>query len=476
MTLVYDKKILSGIFYHRAEFMKIAIINTFDVVGGASRAAFRLHKGLRKIGVDATYIVKEKKSLHDDIVQVVPGYGDKEVQTFKRIQNDYINGNRTELSNTYFSFPYPGIDLSTMDLIQEADIINLHWIAQFQSAETINKLLALGKPVIWTLHDQWAFTGGCHYSAGCQGFKSDCNNCLQLKDDPCRLPYFVLLNKIKSFSYPNLYIVTPSKWLSGVAGQSIVFNNHQIYTIPYSIESEIFKPLDKSTAKSEFSISPDAIVLYFGSDNSRERRKGFHLLIDAIKYCLKNESFKSLVNQGKVIVLVAGYPNNEVSNLGIPVKALGFVDDDHKINLMYNAADVTLLPSLEDNLPNILLESMACGTPVIAFKTGGMPDMIKHGKTGLITTAFNTDEFGKNILKLALNPVLRKRMGKKCRRLIEKRFKLETQAQKYLSLFEKCLSHPVTTESDDAKSSDRGTAIISGYFDPNLKPLFEKYR
>jgi len=179
--------------------MKVVHISTYDTAGGAARAAYRLHRGLRDGGVDSRMLVRYKRSDDPFVATAAPGTASKEEeQAFfcqAAIQDQAINANRTEISNTLFSISYPGYDLSAASLIREADVIHLHWICYYQSPMTIKSLLDLGKPVVWTLHDQWAFTGGCHYSAGCSGYERGCEACPQLRDDPFGLAAALLSDK-----------------------------------------------------------------------------------------------------------------------------------------------------------------------------------------------------------------------------------------------------------------------------------------
>ena len=231
--------------------MEIIQLNTYDIDGGAARAAYRLHRGLIEIGQQSRLLATVKSS-HDETVSLLspePQTAATDSDYFSLIQQHYINANRTSLSNTLFSLPYPGLDLTQLPEILAADIINLHWIAYYQSPVTLKQLLDLGKPVVWTLHDMYAFTGGCHYSSGCSQYQKDCFSCPQLKDNPLGLTSALLKDKLDLLVNSNLTVVTPSRWLGQCARNSQLFRHHRIEVIPYSLETDVFVPLAKTEAK-----------------------------------------------------------------------------------------------------------------------------------------------------------------------------------------------------------------------------------
>ena len=250
--------------------MNITLISTNDIQGGAARATYRLHKGLIQIGQNVTMLSRKKASDDDHVYQIEAIAPDDSVAlreiTFDVIQKQAINAHRSDLSNTIFLIPYPGIDLSQVPTVQEADVINLHWVARFQSPSTLNRLLQLGKPVVWTLHDMWALTGGCHYSAGCCKYQNDCGDCLQLTHDPSRLAAAVLADKVKHLQgFTNLTLATPSQWLADCVRESHVFQDFRVEVIPYGLETDVFVPIPKAIAKETLGISPDVTTLLFGA-------------------------------------------------------------------------------------------------------------------------------------------------------------------------------------------------------------------
>ena len=441
--------------------MRILQISTYDIRGGAARATHRLHRGLRELGEDCRMLVRHKDSNDHSISCIIPKNPaekvDEEFFFSMAIQQHYINSHRTDISNTLFSLPYPGYDLSTLPMVQAADIINLHWVANYQSPLTLHKLFALGKPVVWTLHDQWAFTGGCHYAAGCEEYRHGCAACPQLADDSFGLPEAVLKDKLRFFEDANLTIVTPSRWMAECARQSRLFKNLRVEVIPNSLETDVFSPQPKSEAKESIGISAETVTLLFGGEDSNERRKGFRELKAAIKYCLKDARFQNLVKSDKIKMICFGRSYDDLNTMSMPVVPLGYLDSDEKISAAYSGADIFILPSLEDNLPNTMLEAMSCGTPVVAFDVGGMPDAVINEVTGQLVPLGDVKEMGKALLSLIFNSEKRGVMGKKCREKIEEQYKLGIQAQRYLELYQELIDLYASTAQ--ATSEDHTSRV-----------------
>lgn len=458
--------------------MKAALINTYDILGGAARAAYRLHKGLqREIG--SQLIVLHKYSEDSSVLRCCGALGTDELDrvNFTAIQDQYINNNRTAISNSWFSLPYPGYDLSLMPEVQNADIINLHWVALYQSPITLQKLFGLGKPVVWTLHDLSAFTGGCHYSAGCHKYRKDCSPCPQLAEDPFGLPGRVLKDKLELFKGANLTLVTPSQWLSECAKESNIFNKLRIATIPNSLDTDLFIPLSKETARNNLGLPREGLILLFGSENGNERRKGFKELSFALRTCIESVEFTNLINSNKITFTCFGQPSRELEYLGIKVIQLGYLDTDEQVRDAYCAADIFVLPSLEDNLPNTLLESMSCGTPVIAFNVGGMPDVIVDDQTGRLVTCGDTGALAGAILSLVFDQEKRDRIGRNCRVLMKDKYSLQVQARSYIQLYADLLKGSAAEDSSRFKKyqgSGYSTSHIETQVGPNINEIFDQ--
>lgn len=432
-------------------------------------------------------IVRYKSSCDDTVFDIAPIPPDRiyEDDFFLNvaIQGHYINTHRTEITNTFFSLPYPGYDLAELPIIQQADIVNLHWVANYQSPITLHKLFSLNKPVVWTLHDQWAFTGGCHYSAGCKKFCQHCSICPQLSDDPFDLASAILKDKIELYRNANLTIVSPSQWLADCARESALFNGKRVEVIPYSLDTEIFSPIPKEEAKMKLGLNPKSITVLFGAHSASETRKGFRELYSAIQLCMSSPEFCQRVKDDDIKILCFGNPSNELQSIGIPVCSLGFLNSDEQVRVAYSAGDFFVLPSLEDNLPNTMLESMSCGTPVIAFDVGGTPDVINE-QTGIITPLGDVQRMSDAISFLVSNSERRELLGENCRKIMVEKYALKIQAQRYMALYEDLLqNHKVTTQNKpDAmirdvstiQANEALTANIETGIGQNFKIIFEQ--
>ncbi|EAZ88809.1 glycosyltransferase, partial [Crocosphaera chwakensis] len=304
---------------------KILQLNTIDIGGGAARATYRLHKGLQQAGHKSLMLANYKLSTDETVclVNPLPELDESQKEAFTTLQTHYINENRTELSNTLFNFPYPGWDVSQVEEVQEADIIQLHWVAMFQSPQTLKRLASLGKPIVWTLHDMWAFTGGCHYTAGCDGYQTNCDHCPQLKEDKFNLAAAILQDKLDLLSGVNLTIVTPSYWLADCVRKSALFKHQRVEVIPNGVETDRFIPIPKTKAKEGLGIKPNTFTLLIGADNGNEKRKGFEEMIKALEVCLEDGRFFIAVQQEKIKLLSFGIPNDQLNSLKIPIVSLG---------------------------------------------------------------------------------------------------------------------------------------------------------
>lgn len=360
--------------------LKYAILATYTE-GGAGIAAVRLAKGLRQQGVDCS-VISFSPRMH-------PSDYKMELSQEQQVLYDKslaLNKNHTHEGSTFFSNQmYPSLEKSQVEFLRHFDVINLHWIQMFLSVDVIEYILSFGKKVLWTLHDMAPFTGGCHYSNGCLGYTNDCSSCPQLDKKMNHYPQQVLSEKLKHWQSNNLTLVSPSQWLADCAKQSQVFRNTPVKVIRNGLDTDVFIPTGKAHARSFFNLPQDKKILLFTCQSHGERRKGFKELMEV--------AHKLSEQRDDLHVLMFGHESEETKKLPIPYTALGHINEEWKLAVGYSAADVTLLPSLEDNLPNVILESSACGTPVIAFDSGGIRDAVVERITGETSPQLNVNKF-----------------------------------------------------------------------------------
>lgn len=418
--------------------MRIVHLSTTDLAGGAARAAWRLHQALLRAGEDSQMLVRRKTSTSPTVHPAPEKQDDASLWAYI-LQSRCLDRNRTPLSNTWFSLGWPGQDLSHHDLLREADILHLHWVSDFQSPASLARLQLLGKPLVWTLHDQRAFTGGCHFSAGCDGYRRECTACPQLASDPCGLPAANLRAQQALWSPASFTLVCPSRWMADCARRSALFSSSRIEVIPYGIEPALFRDLPQEQARAALGLPPEGFNLLFGSDYGGERRKGWSEVAAALELCAQAPLGRQLLRQHRLRLLCFGRPHQRLDQLPIPVHSFGLVHLDETLNRIYAAADLFLMPSTEDNLPNTVLEAMCSGTPVAAFSIGGVPDMVVEGATGRMTARVDPAELARVILSLLDEPARLQEMRPRCRARVLEHFTAERQAARCRALYRELL-------------------------------------
>ena len=362
--------------------MKIVHINTNDIAGGAGRAAFRLHTAMRADGIDSKMFVLNKFSQDNEFIERV---GKTKLTRLHAILK--ISKERFKIWNYrpfgVFSIASSGFKLASKEVIRSADIIYLHWFnSGLLNIREVGEILKLGKPVYWVLHDMWPFTGGCHHSFDCNRYIDSCGNCVLLKKNssPTDITTKVLAKKQKYWSsFKNLHIITPSIWLGRCASKSKLFGLLNVDTIPNTIDMNMYSPMNKGDAREKFGLRPHTKVILFGADaGANNPYKGWSYMQEALEN-IKKPNMEAVVF-GSIL------PQEIINCFPMPVKCVGSLKSDIALACLYSAADVFVTPSLVDNLPNTIVESMACNTPVVGFNIGGIPDLIEHKRTGYLAS------------------------------------------------------------------------------------------
>ncbi|MHC2995802.1 MAG: glycosyltransferase family 4 protein [Candidatus Atribacteria bacterium] len=408
--------------------MKILLLNTNDISGGAAIAAYRLLKGLQQNGVQAQMLVQSKKS--DDYSVIGPQT--KWQRAFSKIRPilDSIPvrfyRNRQKI---IFSPEILPDDICKKIQDINPDVVHLNWIAGgFVRIETLAKI---NKPIVWTLHDMWAFTGGCHYDENCGKYNKCCEHCPILgTNKKNNLSSKIWRRKKKSWKNLDLTIVTPSSWLGECAKKSSLFDKTRVEVIPNGIDLNRFKPIDKNIARDILCLPKDKKLILFGALSAlSDKRKGFPLLKEALK------NFSSKENKDiELIIFGSSKPRNE-ENLGFKTHYLGRLNDEISLALVYSAADVMIVPSIQDNLPNTIMESLACGSPVIAFNVGGISDMIDHQTNGYLAKPFDTGDLAYGIKWVLEDNIRRKLLSQNARKKVVNEFDIVKVAKRYIDLY-----------------------------------------
>ena len=420
--------------------MKIVHINNSDIVGGAAVAANRLNVALRNFGIDSNMLVQEAKTEADGVVPVGSGklHKWKAFARFVYERITFLPYEKNAMLRYAFSPANTGIDISKHPLVKDADIIHLHWINQgYISLKGLKKLFDTGKPIVWTQHDMWSFTGGCHYSGSCLEFLERCSFCPFLKKqakNDLSARQFVIKKQI----YRNTLIhpVACSKWLRALSAESALFRNKDVSSIPNPIDTELFKPLNKTECRKELGLPTDKKLLLFGAANISDLRKGARYLFEALNILI--ESFP-LFKENAEIVVFGKISQETMDNIPFTIHRMNFISDVSDIVKLYNASDIFVLPSLQDNLPNTVMESMACGTPVVGFRTGGVPEMIEHKHSGFLAEGRNALSLATGIYEtLFLLDV--DEISRNARQKVLDEYSQDVVAKQYVDVYEKLLN------------------------------------
>jgi glycosyltransferase involved in cell wall biosynthesis len=413
--------------------MKVLLLNTFDEWGGAAKAAFRLNRGMQGIGVDSRMLVQTKTSDARDVIGVQTplariGYGIRaqlDTLPVRLYPNRPVYNFTPAMMPDTLAGQVAGID---------PDIVHLHWLAAgFMRVETLAKLK---KPLVWTLHDSWAFTGGCHIPYECVRYREMCGACPVLGSGrEVDLSRWTWRRKKGAWRDLKLAVVAPSRWLAGCAGASSIFRDVRVEVIPNGLDLTVYKPVDRRVARDLLGLSQDKKYILFGAMNSTsDPNKGFRLLLPA----LQKMSAEGWKEKAELMVFGSSEPA-EMPQFGMKANYLGRLRDDLSIARLYSAADVFVAPSLLENLPNTVMESMACGTPCVGFSQGGMPDLIEHGRTGYLARPYEPDDLAQGIAWILEDEERRRELSAEARQKVEREFALENVARQYVRLYHELL-------------------------------------
>lgn len=407
--------------------MRVVHIATVDRRGGAARAAHRLHVGLQREGHDSRMFVRDRTSDDPAISQHQHQHG--LAPRVRRKLARVLSPHEVRASSSYEYFSNPSTEYRIDPrALGDADVINLHWIAGFVDLPSFFRALPRSIPVVWTLHDMNPLTGGCHYDAGCGRFTARCGTCPQLgsaRTSDVSRAFFERKARALASLEPPLHLVADSHWLAREAQRSTLLRGYPCEVIHYGLDTQLYQPRDKSAARAALGIDPDARILVFVAENLDNRRKGMALLLQAIA---------ALRDVPRLTLLTVGN-NGVLAPEGVAHIHLGRVDEDRLLSLVYSAGDVFVIPSLQEAFGQTALEAMACGTPVVGFDLGGIPDMVVPGVTGALAEPHDASSLARVLADLLQDDVARVAMGHACRAKVLDHFTLKRQAVQYAALY-----------------------------------------
>jgi glycosyltransferase involved in cell wall biosynthesis len=405
------------------------LLNTRDSAGGAAIATYRIHRALRGIGVASTLLV-QKKSTGDPAVVGPRTTRDKVLAEARMRLDPLIVSRYRERQSGLFS---PAIVPDGVEGIADRmrpDIIHLFWVASgFLRVETIGRFKV---PVVWTLHDMWPFTGGCHYDGECGRYRKSCGSCPVLGSSKEHdLSRRVWERKRSSWRDADITIVATSRWLADCARASSLFRRNRIEVLPNAIDIHLHKPVDRAVAREVYGLPQDKkLILFAAPSATTDPRKGFQFLIPAVQQ-LAAEGWR---DRAEVVVVGASQAADGV-DLGLTTHYAGRLNDEISQVLLYSAADVVVCPSVQENLSNTVMESLTCGTPVVAFAIGGMPDLIRSKENGFLAEPFSPASLAAGIRWVLEDSERQAELGARARAGAVSTYEMSIVARQYEALY-----------------------------------------
>lgn len=430
--------------------MQIYHLSSEDISGGAARAAYRLHSGLRRQGQDSRMFVLRRTSDDPSVVAFAPPR-DPASRMRRHLRRMQIAREAAPYTTTrpagfdWFSDDRSIYGATLMPQLPPGDVLTLHWVAGLLDYESFFSSIPARMPVVWRLADMNALTGGCHYDNSCGRYTAGCGACPQLgshdQEDLSRRIWRRKQHAYRQAPPGRLHIVALNRWMAEEVRQSPLLGGCPVTIIPNGLDTTAYAPRDRAAARDVLGIPQEARVVLFAAHAIENRRKGFALLAEALSGL---EDIESLV----LVSLGKGKPAMSPRCRHIH---LGHVAQDRLLSMIYSAADLFISSALQDNLPNTVIESLACGTPVVGFSVGGLPDLVAHGETGLLVAAGDVAALRQAIRDLLDEEPRRAAMAERCRARALAEHAWDIQVRRYLTLYEsiapgRALSAPVVRE------------------------------
>lgn len=413
------------------------LLSTSDIQGGAGRAAYRLHTGLQRIGVDSQMLSFQKTSGDITVHKLSNELAFQQTKLSVWVDKHPLSLYRKRAKNQFWSLNWFPNRVAQQINRFEPQIVHLHWIGNgFVPVQALKKIKS---PIVWTLHDMWAFTGGCHYAGTCVRYEQKCGACPQLGSRRGRdLSRWTLERKKRHWRGVHITVVTPSQWLASCVRSSFLLRDARVEVIPNGLDLNLFKPLDKTLARDLLRLPQDKKLILAGANEGlRDKRKGVEYLQPALQ-----QMAATWIDHADLVVFGGSRPA-EPKDFGLRVHYVGHLHDDISLALLYSAADVFVAPSLQDNLPNTVMESLACGTPAVAFNIGGMPDMIQHQNNGYLAGAYDVNDLINGITWVLEDETRHSKLALAARQGVTTKYDLEMIAQRHLTLYHELLAnHP----------------------------------
>ncbi len=419
--------------------MRVLIVNTSEKTGGAAVAANRLMDALNNSGVKAKMLVRDKQT--EDITVVG-------LPHTLRTQWNFLWERWCIFWHLYFSkknlfaldMANAGVDITSLPEFKEADVIHLHWVNQgMLSLKGIRKIIASGKPVVWTMHDIWPASSICHLTLGCHRYTTGCGNCRYLPGNGTKndLSARIWRKKLKIYNSGALSFVTCSKWLAAEARLSGLLAGHRIVSIPNPIDTHVYHPESKQEARLRTLMPADRRIILFIAQKATNPYKGMDYLVEACRLMAEEHPE---TRENTSVAILGGHSEDFEGKLSFPIIPLGYVSDDKRIVDIYNSADVFVLPSLSENLPNTIMEAMACGVPCVGFRVGGIPEMIDHRRNGYVAAYRDAKDLAAGI-HWVLDEADKASLANACQQKVMRNYSQNAVAMKYIEVYNQALAY-----------------------------------
>lgn len=391
---------------------------TFSTNGGAGSVARQLHEGQLREGKQSRLITLTDSNIQS-LVAKNPILVSEALLDFFCVRKT----TQSQLFTLYRDGENRGIAKSVQ---QGDDLVHLHWTPGVLSLETISQLARSGRGCVWTLHDMWPFTGGCHHAGDCRGFMTGCENCPQVRSAFSTKVTQAFREKSRIFGIDSSAIlVSPSKWLAKQATESQMLKDSKIYTIPNPVDCGLFSPGDKRSARDIFEISNDTFVIGCSAANLKDPMKNIRAIIDGVAI------LKSQYPSKEIQILAVGAGEFNFQN--VKVQSTGLITTPSRMVEAYRSMDVFVSTSLSENFPMTLVEATAVGIPVVCLNIGGMPEIVINGDSGRVLDS--TDDLPNVLTELLSSVSERQRMASNARTLALSQFDLPKVLKKYAEVY-----------------------------------------
>lgn len=420
--------------------MKILILNTAEHTGGAAVAANRLLRALLRSGVSATMLVRDRATDDPAVVSLDRGAVRRWLNflyfVWERLMI-YLCNRLSKRNLFQFSIANAGINIRRTTAFREADVIHIHWINQgFLSLDEIARIIASGKRVVWTLHDLWPATAICHYPGDCVKYRTGCSACPMLNPNPLVDLAAKVARRKGKIDWRRVTFVGCSEWIARTASESVWLREARFVSIPNPIDTTLFRPIDRREARQRLGLPEGKRLILFAAAKLSDTRKGAAFLLEACRLLAAEM-------EGELEIILMGSDAAELSALSpVPVRALGYISGAAELAVAYSCADLFVIPSLEDNLPNTIMEAMTCGTPCVGFRTGGIPEMIDHEVNGYVAASRDSADLARGIAWVLRHPEPGN-LSVACREKVMRRYQESVVAKKYIALYQELIQEQI---------------------------------